>query len=85
MISMVVVTVYFVASWYPSSVDILKELLVLESRLFLELGEKYGPRDKPPSVCGPMEFLVDVSPKAVLRVGFMRKRSREELMCWPWS
>ena len=46
---------------------------MLESCLFLESGKKDGPRDKLPSVRSPMEFLINVFPKTVSHVGFMKK------------
>ena len=46
---------------------------MLEHRLFLERGEKYGPGDKLPSVGGPLEFLVGVFPIAVSRVSCMEE------------
>ena len=63
-----IVMVYSVASWEPP-VDILQYLLVLQRRLFLERDEEDRPRDKLPSVGGPLKFLVDIFPKPVLRVG----------------
>ena len=44
-------------------VDVLQYLLVLQRCLFLERGEEDWPRDKLPSVDGPLEFLVYIFPK----------------------
>ena len=71
-----IVSMDFMASWEPP-VDILQYVPVLQCRLFLERGEEDGPRDKRLSVDYPPEFLVDIVPKAGLRVRCMKESVQE--------